>query len=687
MPESLLTSSLGKSGKRNRFSTVFAKESAAAVAARRLDAAEPLDTSRRGAALVAHDVLNHDPVLAHPTGVLLASGAALRERGVYLSADARGIEETAFTAWLEALYARYSRAQVNYFEHSLDVWQQLWHTLATADVIAIVADVRNPLWHLPASLYHQVITALRKPLVVVLNKVDLVPPAAVAAWTAYLTATLGAGVAIVPFSSSGASLGGITALSARRKAIRDARKAFNADNVRTRAACVRALLAAAGTPPATVDVVVDALLATIDSHVAAPRRRGDALSDDDRDDAGPAAVLHGIREEGGKVDLIGDDDDDAEAGDDGGDDDDGGGDDDDGDDDDGDDDDDGGSSVESGDAPGGGGGFQALADALHSSDDGGSDDDGEDEAAAPLPSSDSFRSAPSVLVHAPRPAAAVAAPISVTGDVWVSDKSERRRARKLKKAGLLPAAAAAAVMAATAGAAGSATAAAAAAAAAARYTGPTLTIGMVGHPNAGKSSVINTVCGNKRVSVSRTAGHTKRAQTVPVAPGLALLDCPGLVFPHALVPPPEGVDAIAAAARAALPPSAPPAAADAAAAAALAPILAAYADERAMQELLGVVPIAQVRESYTALRLLAATLPLERLYGLALPSDEPRWSPLLLAEALAVKRGLHIARTGRPDAHAAGRSVLYDSQDGILPLYWMPPASGGGGAPPPPPAC
>lgn len=83
----------------------------------------------------------------------------------------------------------------------------------------------------------------------------------------------------------------------------------------------------------------------------------------------------------------------------------------------------------------------------------------------------------------------------------------------------------------------------------------------------------------------------------------------------------------------------------------------------------------QVREPYTAIRYLAERLPLERLYGLQLPRDEPCWSPLLLAEVLAEKKGYHIAKTGRPDSHAAGRDVLYDTQDGVIPLAWEPPAS------------
>lgn len=189
--------------------------------------------------------------------------------------------------------------------------------------------------------------------------------------------------------------------------------------------------------------------------------------------------------------------------------------------------------------------------------------------------------------------------------------------------------------------------------------GPVHTIGMVGHPNAGKSSVINCLCSEKRVSVSRTAGHTKRAQTVPLTEGVDLLDCPGLAFPHAIGDP-----------------------AATAASTATTGSVVGLEDERAMQELLGVIPIAQVREPYTAVRYLLERLPLDRLYGLQLPKDEPSWNPMLFCEVLAHKRGLHIARTGRPDSHAAGRAVLYDSQDGVIPIAWWPP----GYTPPPTPA-
>ncbi|KAJ8278792.1 hypothetical protein COCON_G00058580 [Conger conger] len=58
-----------------------------------------------------------------------------------------------------------------------------------------------------------------------------------------------------------------------------------------------------------------------------------------------------------------------------------------------------------------------------------------------------------------------------------------------------------------------------------------ITVGLVGYPNVGKSSTINTLLRNKKVSVSATPGHTKHFQTLFVEPGLCLCDCPGLVMP------------------------------------------------------------------------------------------------------------------------------------------------------------
>lgn len=65
-----------------------------------------------------------------------------------------------------------------------------------------------------------------------------------------------------------------------------------------------------------------------------------------------------------------------------------------------------------------------------------------------------------------------------------------------------------------------------------------LTVAMVGHPNVGKSALLNGLMGKHVVSVKSTPGHTKHLQTHFLAPHLRLCDCPGLVFPALDMPKP-----------------------------------------------------------------------------------------------------------------------------------------------------
>ena len=647
-----LTCSLGKSGTHNKWSTVFAREENAAVERRRYAAALPLNTSRRGRVPVARQPPLLDPVLAHPRGVLLRGHAADRVDTpslVRYLEDAHAIEQRAFDAWLERVYERYQRDDLNYFEHNLEVWMQLWHTLATADVIVIVADVRNPLWHVPPSLMEQVTHELRKPVVILLNKVDLVPQSHVDLWLGYLRRRYPTNVTIIPFSASGAppalGLGDAWTLASRRRKIREARGVLDHAHVSRRIAAATSLLTAVGAPYDAVQVVVERLAATERRGRVATEREARAF-EHEQGLGGVAAVQGDAAMSGGADDQVEEDDQDDDE--------------------------------------------EEMND--DKEDLGGSgDEDG---------------------VDAGGDNGHVATDLTITHDEKAFLVVDEQRAAPTSTAASVAKVVAAPVAAAPVTAA--------------------LTVGMVGHPNVGKSSVINCLAGEKRVSVSRTAGHTKRAQTIPLAPGLHLLDCPGLVFPHSLrgdrpdpvvtrvrsdealrertngsdelaaVTSTLGIDVAAAAADAApararrsvgeddQPPPARvvfPRARGAVtsrrggegndvpmAAAPTGFVLPPTEEERAMQELCGVIPLAQVREPYTAVRYLAEVMPVERMYGLSLPKDEDAWSPLLLCEALASKRGQFIAHVGRPDAHSAGREILYDVQDGVVPLAWLPPA-------------
>lgn len=141
-----------------------------------------------------------------------------------------------------------------------------------------------------------------------------------------------------------------------------------------------------------------------------------------------------------------------------------------------------------------------------------------------------------------------------------------------------------------------------------------LTIGTLGFPNVGKSSLINALKGRKVVSVSRTPGHTKHFQTIFLTNTVRLCDCPGLVFPSCTPKP--------------------------------------------LQVLLGSFPISQLRVPYPSIQLMAEHLDLPELLKIQLPEDYDEWSAMAVSEAWAIKRGFTIARTSRPDIYRAANHLL-----------------------------
>jgi ribosome biogenesis GTPase A len=173
-----------------------------------------------------------------------------------------------------------------------------------------------------------------------------------------------------------------------------------------------------------------------------------------------------------------------------------------------------------------------------------------------------------------------------------------------------------------------------------KVSSSTITLGCVGHPNVGKSSLINGLMGTKVVSASRTPGHTKHLQTIYLTKQVVLCDCPGLVFP-------------------------------------------ALDRPKALQILCGLFPIAQVRESYSAIRYLAERVPVEKIYGLHHPDQEEKhWTPYYICEAYANKRGYYLKK-GRPDVHRAGLEILKDCVDGVISISWPPPGVDVGSIPEP----
>ncbi|KAM4641107.1 guanine nucleotide-binding protein-like 1 [Discoglossus pictus] len=163
------------------------------------------------------------------------------------------------------------------------------------------------------------------------------------------------------------------------------------------------------------------------------------------------------------------------------------------------------------------------------------------------------------------------------------------------------------------------------------YKDGVLSIGCVGFPNVGKSSIINGLVGKKIVSVSRTPGHTKYFQTYYLTPTVRLCDCPGLIFPSLI--------------------------------------------DRQQQILAGIYPIAQIQEPYTPVGYLSCRIPVPQLLKLPQPPEgSGGWTAWYICEAWADKRGYKTAKASRSDTYRAANSLLRLAVDGRLCLCMRPPS-------------
>jgi nuclear GTP-binding protein len=164
-----------------------------------------------------------------------------------------------------------------------------------------------------------------------------------------------------------------------------------------------------------------------------------------------------------------------------------------------------------------------------------------------------------------------------------------------------------------------------------------ISVGLIGYPNVGKSSVINTVKASKVCTVAPIPGETKVWQYITLTKRIYLIDCPGIV----------------------------PTSAN---------------DSHTATVLKGVVRVEalpQPSEHIAALLERVKPVYIARTYGIPLPSASKNggkigWDPEELLEKLARMKG-RLLKGGEPDLEGVAKIVLNDWVRGKLPFFVPPP--------------
>lgn len=65
---------------------------------------------------------------------------------------------------------------------NLETWRQLWRVVEISDIILLIVDIRFPALHFSPKFYEYCTSVLRKDVILILNKIDLVSTSVVVAW-------------------------------------------------------------------------------------------------------------------------------------------------------------------------------------------------------------------------------------------------------------------------------------------------------------------------------------------------------------------------------------------------------------------------------------------------------------------------------------------------------------------------
>ncbi|KAI0800474.1 NGP1NT-domain-containing protein [Fomes fomentarius] len=163
-----------------------------------------------------------------------------------------------------------------------------------------------------------------------------------------------------------------------------------------------------------------------------------------------------------------------------------------------------------------------------------------------------------------------------------------------------------------------------------------ISVGFIGYPNVGKSSVINTLKSGKVCTVAPVPGETKVWQYITLTKRIYLIDCPGIV-----------------------------------------PTSAAK-DSQTDTVLKGVVRVealATPSEHIPALMARVKPIYLSRTYGIPLPdpsNPSEGWDPESLLDKMARMKG-RLLKGGEPDREAVAKILLSDWTRGRIPFFVSPP--------------
>ncbi|WVQ70681.1 hypothetical protein IAR50_000203 [Cryptococcus sp. DSM 104548] len=190
------------------------------------------------------------------------------------------------------------------------------------------------------------------------------------------------------------------------------------------------------------------------------------------------------------------------------------------------------------------------------------------------------------------------------------------------------------------------------------------TLGLIGQPNVGKSSLLNALLGEQKVRASRQPGKTKHFQTMfwGSKKEVKIVDCPGLVCPSL-----AGLE---------------------------------------VQALAGIIPISQIPSLPSCLTFASSHLPIETIFRVPPPAAESdflqtevkktyrhewqaerarlreeerreRWSVGGVLEGRAVDKGFMTAKGGRPDINRAADGMMRALADGKVRWGFYPPNTSG----------